>query len=318
MENAEDIPDTVTAPDVERYVALADQFRARLYGADAVVWMERVDGELDQIRRVLHCLATGHREADIEQALRIAGGLREYWWKRDKLQEGRDWLRRLSSLSQAAPPSDVRAQALDDAAVLVFYQEDYEDAIWLLGESIAVRRERGEWESVVYSLLHLASIDRVGKHAFAAARAANEEALTIAQQHNVDHGVGYALSALGRVAIDEEDWLTARSRLTQSLRVLQRLGDAWALTIVLRHCALLAATTDAPRRALRLAAASAALQESQGMPSVAADQELADAILARARAALAPSEAEAAWQEGHSMTLERAVEYALQQSDSTL
>jgi hypothetical protein len=54
------------------------------------------------------------------------------------------------------------------------------------------------------------------------------------------------------------------------------------------------------------------------MTSVEADQELADAILARARAVLAPTEAEAAWEEGRSMPLDWAVEYALQQSDPAM
>ena len=107
----------------------------------------------------------------------------------------------------------------------------------------------------------------------------------------------------------------AHSRLTESLRVLQKVEDSWALTIVLRHCALLAAATDAPQRALRLAAANTALQEGLGMTTVAADQEMAEAILARAWAALPPIEADAAWQEGRSMSLEQAVKCAFQKPD---
>jgi tetratricopeptide (TPR) repeat protein len=302
-----------TTGDVERYVALADQFRSELYGSDSGVWITRIDEEFDHLEGALRCLATGQRREDIEQALRVAGGLREYWWKRDKLREGREWLRRLLALPQAASRTDVRAQALDDGAVLAFYQEDYEDAISLLQESIAIRRELGDGESAVYSLLHLASIYRVGMRDVTSARATNQEALAVAQQHGIDPGIGYALSALGRVAIDEEEWPTARNRLHQSLRVLRKLGDSWALTIVLRHCALLAAATGAPLQALRLAAASAALQAGLGMTDVGADQALTDSVLMRARAALPAEEADAAWREGQGMTLERAVEYALQQ-----
>jgi hypothetical protein len=53
------------------------------------------------------------------------------------------------------------------------------------------------------------------------------------------------------------------------------------------------------------------------MTAVAADQELADAILGEARATLPPAEADAAWQEGAAMPLERAVEYALQHDPAT-
>jgi tetratricopeptide (TPR) repeat protein len=302
---------------VERYVALAERFREELYGPDTARWMDRVDRELDDIRQILGHLAAGQRQADIDQALRIAGGLREYWWKRDRLQEGRAWLLRLLALPQASPPTALRAQALDDAAVLAFYQGDHEDAIALLQESIAIRRDLGERESIVYSLLHLASIYRVGKRDIAAARAANEEALSVARQHDFEQGIGYALSALGRVAIEEADWPAARTHLDASLRVLQQLDDTWALAIVVLHCALLAAATNALRRALRLAAASTAVQERLGMTAVAADQELADAILGEARATLPPAEADAAWQEGAAMPLERAVEYALQHDPAT-
>lgn len=282
MENAQSESDG----DVDRYLVLADRFRVELYGSDADALVRRIDQEMEHIREGLRQAVAKQRPEDIERGLRIAGGLRDYWWKRGTLAEGRHWLLRLLALSRTSPPMDARAQALDDAAVLAFYQTDYDEAILLLQESIGVRRELGNLESVVDSLLHLASMYRVGKADTAWAKAANEEALAVARELGLEQGIGYALSALGRVAIDEEDWPAAHSRLTESLSVLQRLGDTWASTIVIRHCALLAAATGRPRRALRLAAASAASHERLGMTSVPADQDLTDSLLARARAAL--------------------------------
>jgi tetratricopeptide (TPR) repeat protein len=297
--------------EIDRYVALAEGFRADLYGADSAVWMDRLDQELDGLRDVLRLSAASPRREDVEQAMRIAGGLREYWWKRDRLQEGRAWLLRLLALPQASYWSAVRAQGLDDAAVLAFYQGDYVEAISLLKESIDIWRDLNAREEVVYSLLHLASIHRVGNGDVVAARAVNQEALATAEQMGFERGIGYALSALGRVAVEQEDWPIARSQLSESLRVLHRLGDAWALTIVLRHCALLDAVTDAPRRSLRLAAASAAAQENLGMATVPADAEPFETALARARMMLPAPEADAAWKEGRSMSVDDAVDFAM-------
>jgi tetratricopeptide (TPR) repeat protein len=293
-------------------VEFAEQARDEVHGQDAVAWLERIEQELDGLRDALRLLSERHRPVDVEKALRLAGGLRDFWWERNHLDEGRTWLTRLLALPEAHVRNSIRATALDDASVLAFYQGEHDVACALLQESISIWRELDEPEYAVYSLLHLATIFRLGQGDPAAAKAANNEGLTLARRLGFKRGVAYALSALGRVAIDEMDWSTAHSRLSEGMAMLRELEDVWAMSAVLGHFALLSAATGQPRRALRLASACAELQESLGMSRVPADKERIEAALATARMALSPSAAEGAWLAGRSMTLEEAVAEVLQ------
>jgi non-specific serine/threonine protein kinase len=81
---------------------------------------------------------------------------------------------------------------------------------------------------------------------------------------------------------------------------------------VLERLAMVAATHEAPERALQLAGASAALRELLGMPPNPAARASFDARLAPAWQALQAEVAALAWQHGRAMSAERAVALALE------
>jgi DNA-binding CsgD family transcriptional regulator len=96
--------------------------------------------------------------------------------------------------------------------------------------------------------------------------------------------------------------------------VLQRdLGDLAGLAFVLERLAMVAATHEAPERALRLAGAGSTLRELLGKPLNPAARSSFDARLAPAWQALRPEVAALAWQQGRAMSAERAVALALEQ-----
>ncbi|HEX7973406.1 MAG TPA: hypothetical protein VF498_03285, partial [Anaerolineales bacterium] len=73
----------------------------------------------------------------------------------------------------------------------------------------------------------------------------------------------------------------------------------------------LAAATGQAERALRLAAAAAALREKIGAPLSPSDQARVDSLLAPARAALPASRQDLIQSEGRQMTLEQAIQEGL-------
>jgi predicted ATPase/DNA-binding SARP family transcriptional activator len=101
-------------------VALADRLEPTLRTRDAAPGWARLDAELANVRAALdHLLATGQGT----DALRLAGAVSWYWYRRGHVQEGRG---RLAAALDAAPdaPSSVRVRALLGDALLAYLSGD--------------------------------------------------------------------------------------------------------------------------------------------------------------------------------------------------
>ena len=82
--------------------------------------------------------------------------------------------------------------------------------------------------------------------------------------------IARCLSGLGRVALDLGDIEGAREHLTESLRVSRDIGTHIGMARGLEACAMLAAREGAVERAVMLAAASAGLRATSGLPPLPA------------------------------------------------
>jgi hypothetical protein len=126
-------------------------------------------------------------------------------------------------------------------------------------------------------------------------------------------GVFYCL---GEIALDQGDWAQAETHLAASVSAAQHWGsEGRRIADALEGYGALAAARGAPRRALQLAGAAAALRERGTRPLTPHEQIARERRLAPARQALSAEEQAAAWAEGRAMTLERALTYALEQPD---
>jgi hypothetical protein len=104
----------------------------------------------------------------------------------------------------------------------------------------------------------------------------------------------------------------AGSLLKESLTYFSELGDSWGCMTTLAMFAIGAETLQQPKRSIRLGGSVATLHDMNGgaFPSVL--QSILESALESARSALG-AEAESAWEQGRSMTLEHAIEYALEE-----
>ena len=71
------------------YLALAEETESVLSGADQVLWQERLEREVKNLRAALEWLLERRR---IEEALRMAAALEQFWLFRGYLSEGRSFL----------------------------------------------------------------------------------------------------------------------------------------------------------------------------------------------------------------------------------
>jgi hypothetical protein len=122
---------------------------------------------------------------------------------------------------------------------------------------------------------------------------------------------------MGHLLRDEGDYAGARALYQESLLLRRELGDLFSLAQSLEDLAVLAGKQGQWERVIRLLGAEEALCETFGTwPSVAinwSDGALEyERTVAGGRAALGEEGFAASWAEGRTLTLDQAIDYALE------
>jgi predicted ATPase/transcriptional regulator with XRE-family HTH domain len=220
------------------FAALAEEAEPHLRGAAQREWMGRLDVEHGNLSAAL-TYALDHRreQGRVEIGLRIAAALRWHWMTRGYIGEGREWLRQLltadaGSATRAA--GTIRASALHVAGVLAYEQSDYDRAIALYEESLALRRELGDRQGVAAMLNNLGII-AVQRDEYLRAIPLYEESLALRRELGDRRGQASVLTGLGVVAHLQGNYAQARRIHTQSLWIKRELGDILGRAISLHN-----------------------------------------------------------------------------------
>jgi predicted ATPase/class 3 adenylate cyclase/Tfp pilus assembly protein PilF len=200
-------------------LSLAQEAAPQLRGANAQVWLDRLELEHDNLRAAL---AHVHTSAIDRGALRLAGALWYFWLLHGHFAEGRRQL--VSALSQSTSGDPlIVAEALSGAAVLAFEQGDYAAARPLGEEALAIQDQARNRAGMVMPLNVLASLANIaGSHE--SAQDLYERTLAIRRELGDDSGVASSLSNLGLVAYDRGDYRSAQALYTESLAIQRKLG----------------------------------------------------------------------------------------------
>jgi hypothetical protein len=126
--------------------------------------------------------------------------------------------------------------------------------------------------------------------------------------------IAFAIGNLSSVALELGDYVTADRLVKESLQRYRDLGFEWELALTIGNAAGVAAGLGQPERSIRLAGASAAHRERIGVSLPPVFKARFERMIASARQALAESAQTRVWEEGQTMTLEQATEYALNNS----
>jgi tetratricopeptide (TPR) repeat protein len=247
---------------------------------------------------------------DAERAARFVTALRDYWWARHLFTEGEEWIARVLKLPDL--PLPIHATLQDHAGALAFAQADYARARTYFEASVQLRRNCGSNYALAVALNHLAAASRWGSAENVSAAALYTESLAIARDTDDQLLVAAALMPLGCLALERGDLEEAERYLQQGLAIYVDLKLAISYPLALEQFAALAAAHRQPARALRLASAGAAWRahlDTYQTPYVA----WIERYMSRAREALSAAAAEHAWVEGHAMTLDQALDYAMSQ-----
>jgi tetratricopeptide (TPR) repeat protein len=341
--------ETVRARHASYYLAIAEAAEPHLWGARQDHWLARLEEEHGNLREALRVVLE-HGQA--KMGLRLAAALWRFWHIRGHLSEGRRWLESMLAQSITADPA-LHARALNGAGVLAQSQGDYDRAIRLHEESLALRRALGDRRGIASSLNNLGLIASA-REEYARATALMEESLAIGREMEDRDHVALLLNNLGDLQMRQSNYDHAESCFAESESLLRERGNKRGLALVLcnrgtvatlrgehgraielsRGSLLLcrelghrvgmadsleklawALAESRPSEAVRLWGAVETLREPMGEPLEPSERSTHDRRLAMARTVLSDDDFARYWQEGRAMTLDDALDYALAQTD---
>ena len=184
------------------YIGLAEDSEVGLRGPNEAIWLAQLESEVDNLRAAFEWYAL----TDATKMLRLATALGDFWI-RGRISEGRDAYRR--ALESFPTPTALRAKALYMSAQLAKWQGDYQHA-----------------------------------------QSSGHEALSIARSVDDIRVTGLALGVLGECCLmrptslhspalsSQRDLTLARSLFEESVQVLRKVGDSWALALSLNGLGL--------------------------------------------------------------------------------
>ena len=278
-------------------VAMGELLRKQGRYADATAWFDRARAAFEAIGD----------EAGVAQVLHYAGTVAAQQGERDRARQLYE-----SSLAIRRKLNDKPriGSLLSNLGIIARNRGDLAAARALFEEGLAIRREVGDRGAIANSLNNLGNIaldqgDRVE------ARARLEEALALLREIGDRYNLANALDNLGNVVRAQGDYPTARALYRQSLITTRDLGDRWTVAYLLEDIGGLAALEGEAERALRLVGAAAALREAIGAPLSPTEQAKLDRMLETARSTISESAQAATLAKGRAMSLDQAIDYAL-------
>jgi len=202
------------------------------------------------------------------------------------------------------------ARALSNLANVVELQGDHARARSLYAECHSIFQELGDRTGVAWSINYQGDVAR-DQGDFAGARSLYEQSLAIFREISDRWGIAGTLADLGNLAREEGDYSATCSLYQESIKIFHDLDHKRGIARLLECFAGAAAVQGEAERALRLAAAAAALRQNIGAPLKPVEQTKLEVGLHPARQALTPQAGATAWLEGRALTVEKAIAEAL-------
>jgi non-specific serine/threonine protein kinase len=333
------------------YLALAEEAEPELKGAGQVAWVERLERDRDNLRAAMAWLLG---RGELEDAARLGWALWLFWGIRAHFAEGRRWMEQALSANGSAMPASARAKALYVAGMMANYQGDHRSAEPLVEESLGLFRELEDKPGTAWALSnasfaalgqgHQRAITLVEEsvHLFleveekwgaaiqvcflavawrdrgdhGRAKRLAERGLALSREVGERQAISAALYTLATLAQAERDHERARDLFEEGLSVSAELGNEADVAHCLEGLASVAAEEGRIARAARLWGAEEALLEKieAAVYTYVPDRSVHRSQVAAARSQLEEEASAAAWAEGRAMSLEGAIEYALDRS----
>lgn len=223
------------------YLRVAEDAAQQIRGPQQAQWLQRIEREHDNLRAALRWLlqerqSTGETtEGHIETALRLCQALIGFWQIHGHYSEGRNILEHVLSVSEGLK-TPLRAQALNDAAMLVNIQGDTARASVLAEESLALYRELEDQEGIALALYQLGHVAWLTGD-FVRAASLLEESLDISKALGDTISVAYAYFSLAGLANIRGQYSKGIALFEEALALFRQEGNKRGIALALLQLA---------------------------------------------------------------------------------
>lgn len=314
-------------------VAFIEQAYAERLGPHGGEWRGRIKKEEPALTAALDWFS---RNAEGDQALRLAVPLAYFWTYKGRTQEAQELLTKVLALPSAAAPTAVRAKALYDVgdydeslriyrklrddpgtatallglARVALRNMDYSSARRYAEDSGVLMRDLGDKGGQANAVHMIAAVARMQGQYDKAAQL-YEFSLAANQEGGWDPAVATELFDLGYVRLRQGKIDAARKLFTDSLQKYRDLQDDAGIAYVLTGFASLAVEKKQASRAARLYASALGILDQLGLTFDPDDQLDIDHYTAKLLTLLPTDAFKAASAEGRTTSPERAIALAL-------
>ena len=247
------------------YLALAQQARRELVGAQQRAWLERLDAERSNL---LAAHAWCDRAQDgAELGLKLVTATRRYWMFSGLLALGHRVAAEALARTGAQARTRARCEALFDIGQIGSWMGRYSQAKQHLEESLAIARELSDKRRIAVVLQPLAQAC-LGLNDVAGAITHLTAALQLARELGEPREIAGSMIALAQVHRIENQLPDAERLYADALRVGRDIDDAQVIALASINLAMVAVTQGRNAAAATLLADALAIAKQSGMRSV--------------------------------------------------
>jgi len=220
--------DALRAGHAAAYADFAASAAGEVMGHDKRTWLDRLEEDHDNLRAAI---AWAVDSGDAEVALRLTSSLWRFWQMRGYLAEGLERLEQALAMSASHDFPALRADALDAAAGVTYWQAEADRSRTYYEEEIEARKALGDrpglagaWYGIsfTWSIRHPLEFDPDS------ARYSTESldrALEIYRELGDEGGIGRCEWALANILYSNDKISEALEHAGNALEVFERMGD---------------------------------------------------------------------------------------------
>jgi predicted ATPase/transcriptional regulator with XRE-family HTH domain len=204
------------------YLELAQRAEPELTGKDELIWLDRLEIELDNLRAALDFGLREDASPEIkESAAMLAGTLWYFWYSRGLSQEGGEWCMR--ALAFTAVENEARAKVLAGTGSLLWAQDYNEEAHSYLDEAISLFRRYNDLSKLAETL-HISGHVEHGRQDYVIAKKRFAESLALYQKLEDEANYFTLIKDLGLMAYIQGEYEMAKSYYEESLEWFRSNG----------------------------------------------------------------------------------------------
>jgi len=339
----------IRAVHAEYFATFAEQAEPalKLNSGSILIWSNRIDQAFDNLRAAFHWSMSN----DVLPGLRLFSALDGLWWYTHYVLEGSRWME-LASKRIGQAPKLIQARILTAFGMVALSKGDWELARVKTLDALSILRQEHDKSRLAHALARLGYID-VNRGRFESAEIYLTESLQLYRQLNEIAGIAFILNGFGELMRIQKRYFEAKTYYEESISIrntqegekgstaLYNLGNierylgndelayklyvqALEFTVRVNYthlaCAALMgmagimAVRGNPRSAARLMGSIEATLEINGHHIQPTDQDDYDRSINDARTRLDEETFKTIWAEGRTMSLDEAVEFALNSS----